>query len=155
MKPTIIAIDPGASGGIAISPSDAATCYAQSMWETEGDVVEGLRLLTQYHAGNVIVYIEEVGGFIGSPMPGSRMFTFGRGFGFLLGVLQALSCRIELVRPQKWQKALSLGTRGEASKNEWKAKLKAHAQRLYPHIKVTLATADALLILDYGRKQNP
>jgi len=31
---------------------------------------------------------------------------------------------------------------------QWKNKLKAEAQRLYPDIKVTLKTADALLILE-------
>jgi len=64
--------------------------------------------------------------------------------------------RVELVRPQKWQKALGLGSAsGCASKTEWKNKLKAAAQRLYPHLKPTLATADALLILDFARRTAP
>ena len=39
-----------------------------------------------------------------------------------------------------------------ASRAIWKSKLKGSAQRLYPHLRVTLQTADALLILEYGRK---
>jgi hypothetical protein len=56
-----------------------------------------------------------------------------------------------MVRPQTWQKNLGIGTsRTCASKTEWKNKLKALAQRKFPDAKVTLATADALLILDYA-----
>lgn len=55
-----------------------------------------------------------------------------------------------LVRPQVWQKVFNLGTAAScASKSEWKNKLKAEAQRRFPHLPVTLATADALLILEW------
>jgi hypothetical protein len=43
-----------------------------------------------------------------------------------------------------------LGTASRcASKSEWKNKLKAEAQRRFPDLKVTLKTADALLILEW------
>lgn len=93
-------------------------------------------------------------GYIGKRQPGSAMFKFGRNFGFLLGALQALRVRVELIRPQRWQKGLALGTASACrSPTVWKNKLKAHAQRLYPHLKVTLKTADALLLLDYALRQ--
>jgi len=38
-------------------------------------------------------------------------------------------------------------------KTEWKGKLKAEAQRRFPGLDITLATCDALLILEYGRMQ--
>jgi hypothetical protein len=179
MNKTILAIDPGASGGVALVQNGTILESAHGMWPTEGDIVEGLRMIRQSHSieGQLIAFVEEVGGFIGFPMPGSRMFTFGRGFGFLLGVLQTLGYRVELVKPQKWQKALGLGNSGKvkpdlskcatelekseekkrvkklnaAAKVEWKNKLKAEAQRRFPHLKVTLETADALLLLEYGR----
>ncbi len=152
MKTTILAIDPGATGGIALQQgSDRVTAYA--MPDTEGDVLNLLRSLVPDPANSVAV-IEEVGGYVGKIQPGSSMFTFGRGFGFLLGVLQALGVRVELVRPQKWQKALGLGTsRACATKSAWKNKLKSEAQRLYPAIKVTLSNCDALLILEYRAGQ--
>ena len=101
--------------------------------------------------GETVAFLEEVAGFVGKQQPGSAMFKFGRSFGFIIGVLEALGVRIELVRPQKWQKPLSLGTASTcASRSEWKNKLKACAQRLHPSLKPTLATADALLILEYG-----
>lgn len=121
------------------------------MPKTEGDQLQLVQELIAF--GETIAFVEQVGGFTGKGQPGSAMFSFGRNFGFVLGVLQALGVRVELVRPQKWQKPLGLGTAsGCASRTEWKNKLKACAQRLYPDLTPTLATADAILILDYGLK---
>ena len=123
---------------------------AVPMPATEPDIAQKLKEI-YYHLDKPTVIIEEVGGYIGRPQPGSAMFTFGRNFGFLLGVLTCLSARIVLVRPQKWQSFLSLGT-SDGNKTKWKNKLKAKAQNLYPDLDVTLAISDALLLLEYGRK---
>jgi len=150
MTPTkeLIAIDPGKSGGIAWKMAYGAR--AIPMPATEPDISQKLKEI-YYHLDKPTVIIEEVGGYIGRPQPGSAMFTFGRNFGFLLGVLTCLSARIVLVRPQKWQSFLSLGT-SDGNKTKWKNKLKSKAQNLYPDLDVTLAIADALLLLEYGRK---
>jgi len=150
MTPTkeLIAIDPGKSGGIAWKMAYGAR--AVPMPATEPDIAQKLKEI-YYHLDKPTVLIEEVGGYIGRPQPGSAMFTFGRNFGFLLGVLTCLSARIVLVRPQKWQSFLSLGT-SDGNKTKWKNKLKSKAQNLYPDLDVTLAIADALLLLEYGRK---
>jgi len=150
MTPTkeLIAIDPGKSGGIAWKM--AYGTRAVPMPATEPDIAQKLKEI-YYHLDKPTVIIEEVGGYIGRPQPGSAMFTFGRNFGFLLGVLTCLSARIVLVRPQKWQSFLSLGT-SDGNKTKWKNKLKAKAQNLYPDLDVTLAISDALLLLEYGRK---
>ncbi len=146
---TILAIDPGSSGGIAVYNSGSSV-RALSMRDTEGDTLYLLRELTP-NPTRCMAFIESVGGYVGKAQPASSAFKFGRGFGFLLGVLQERGVRVELVLPRAWQKRLSLGTASAcASKSEWKAKLRAEAQRRYPGIKVTLAVADALLILDHG-----
>ena len=143
----IVAIDPGASGGIAWRTADGGVLCAK-MPETEGDT---LLFMKRFNPEAYTVYIEEVGGYIGKAQPGSAMFTFGRNTGFLIGVIMALGFRLEMVRPQVWQKRLGIGTsRTCASKSEWKNKLKAVAQRKFPTANVTLATSDALLILDYA-----
>ena len=139
----IIAIDPGKSGGIA--STDGVT-VANPMPETEGDCVDVLRTVTA-ERGSGVCYIEKVGGFIhGKKLPGSAMFNFGHGRGVLVGALMAFGWRVIEVPPQRWQKWLGIGKCG-GNKN----KLKAEAQRRFPDIKVTLKTADALLILDYAR----
>jgi len=148
-----IAIDPGSNGGVAFQ-LEGQPAQAVAMPATEGDLVDLLRSLTA-DANEAVAYVEEVGGYIGKAQPASSAFKFGRNFGFILGVLQTLGVRVELVRPQRWQKSLGLGAAsGCASKTEWKNKLKA-SQRLYPKLKPTLATADALLILDYARRTAP
>jgi crossover junction endodeoxyribonuclease RuvC len=149
---TILAIDPGLSGGIAISRFGKTECF--SMPETQGDLLTLLREIkraadVEGHA--LICVLEEVSGFAGKAQPGSAMFRFGEHFGFVKGVVQALEIRLVLVRPQVWQKGFGLGTASACrSKTEWKNKLKAEAQRRFPQLSVTLKTADALLILEYS-----
>ena len=164
-----IAIDPGASGGIAWHDGAA---HVAPMPPTDMDVRDLIRsiLQTAVHGGVETCHIEKVGGFIGGAgSPGSAMFGFGFGAGFIHGVLAAYEIPVLEVTPQRWQKALGLGTRqhvrpepGRAYtkeqlngiraqdarlKAEWKNKLKAEAQRRFPGLNVTLKTSDALLIL--------
>lgn len=147
----ILSIDPGASGGLAWC-DDENNVQAIAMPETDGDLVDWLRAIKI--AGVSTAWVEEVGGFIGRPQPGSAMFRFGFGCGVIRGALMAFGFRVELIRPQKWQKHFSLGTKSTcASTTEWKNKLKSEAQRKFPDIKVTLKTADALLMLDYAMTQ--
>ncbi len=151
---TILAIDPGQSGGVAVAQFGKTDCHA--MPPTPGDLLALLRDIQRaadIERSALVCVLEEVNGFAGKAQPGSAMFTFGKQFGFIQGVVQALGIRLELVRPQVWQKAFGLGTAARcASKTEWKNKLKAEAQRRFPHLKVTLSTADALLILDYAMR---
>jgi hypothetical protein len=147
---TVLGIDPGASGGIACwRPDEPILAFPTP--QSEGDQVELIRELIA--GGEAVAFLEQVGGYTGQGQPGSAMFKFGRSFGFTLGVLQTLGVRVELVQPQKWQKPLGVGTRSAcATRSEWKAKLRACAQRLYPKLKPTLSTADAILILEFGLK---
>ena len=79
---------------------------------------------------------------------GSRSaFTFGRGYGNLEMALTAAGIPFARIRPQVWQKELGCLTKGD--KNVSKRK----AQELFPSMKVTHATADALLIAKYGTQQ--
>jgi hypothetical protein len=152
---SVVAIDPGASGGLAWSHGNGV-CAAPAP-ATEGDYVDTLRdILTAatLEGGTLTAFVERVGGFIGKQQPGSAMFKFGFGCGVIEGALRALGIATVYVRPQEWQRTFSLGTaRSCASKTVWKNKLKAEAQRRFPKIKVTLATSDALLILAHATKE--
>ena len=155
MKTTIIAIDPGVQGGIAIEHLGCVVSY--SMPETDDDVVDLLAnaiVAAKAEGVPVVCFLEVVGGYIrGNPAPGSTMFTFGEGFGLIKGVMKSYKVRLELVRPQKWQASFGLGTKKRAGgTNRWKNKLKAEAQRLFPAQKVTKKTADALLVLEHARR---
>ena len=83
------------------------------------------------------------------------MFNFGRNFGYHLGLLAACGFSVELVRPSVWQKGYpktaKIADKAKA-KRDHKAELKEIAARKFPQLKVTLANADALLILDWALK---
>ena len=107
---TILAIDPGLSGGVAVSRFGKAECWP--MPETEGDLLELVREIRDAavaEGGELVCVLEEVSGFAGKAQPGSAMFRFGEHFGFIKGVIQALEMRLVLVRPQVWQKGFRSG----------------------------------------------
>ena len=142
----IIAIDPGNNGGITIySAEDKRVIESIKMPATPQELLNLLRI----YSFNSICYLEKVQGLPG--MSGGGMFTFGRGYGHLEMAL--LCCKIPTmsVTPQKWQKELQLGNRGNKSTTEWKNKLKAKAEQLFPYLRITLAVSDSLLILQYAK----
>ena len=143
---TIIGIDPGTNGGIAWI-ADGKPCV-EKMPDTLQDLWEVIHLLeyhTEKYGGNCRAYIEQVHS---SPQMGVKSaFTFGNGFGHLEMALTAAGIPFERVRPQVWQKALGCMTKGD--KNITKRK----AQELFPDIKATHWSSDALLIAHYGTKQ--
>ena len=119
----IIGIDPGKSGGIAVYTEGLMQCWA--MPETEADIAQ---LLRDYGMSGSFCLLEKV-----HSMPGQgvkSMFTFGRGYGFLRGVLTAQRTPFDDVAPSTWQKA----------------------QQLFPDLHITHKTADAVLICEYGRR---
>ena len=147
----LICCDPGKNGGFAWTNGDGEVGCAR-MPATEGDVIDLLRSARANGIERMI--LEDQTGCVGPNMRVSApsSFTFGRGFGVILGAAQSMGFQVELVRAQKWQKALSLGTKKDAGGNSaWKWKLKAHAQRLFPSAQVTLETADALLLIEYAK----
>ena len=149
---TIIAIDPGVSGGLAVSVFGVVGC--RPMPATGGDLVallRGIKVSSDRSRVETVCVMEATSGYAGRAQPASYAYRFGENAGFLKGVIQTLGMRLELVRPQVWQKAFGLGTASAcASKTIWKNKLKGEAQRRFPHLEVTLKTADALLILEYA-----
>jgi Holliday junction resolvasome RuvABC endonuclease subunit len=139
----IIGIDPGSSGGIAWI-TDGKPCV-EKMPDTLQDLWE---LIDQFQERHTYckAYLEQVHSMPGQGVASS--FKFGQGYGSLEMALTAAGIPFERVSPQKWQKALGCLTKGD--KNVSKRK----AQELFPTMKVTHATADALLIAEWGRRQN-
>lgn len=145
-----IGIDPGKHGGIAVMGADGEVLDVVNMPETPQDLLD---FLEQYKDDSFCT-LERVGGMPGNG--GSAMFNFGKGYGHLQMALLALHIPTEDVTPNKWEKTYQLGSSGKYTKTEWKNRLKAKAQQMFPYLgkKITLATCDALLICEYGRRQN-
>lgn len=148
-----IAIDPGVGGGIAYIDTDGSV-HALPMPSTLHDMDTQFMILCTRHnttsADTPTVFLEELPKFAGA-MSGSSMATMFRNYGRIEGLLAAYGARIEYLPPKKWQQALGLGDK-KTHGNRWKAHLKGRAQALYPQLTVTLKTADALLILEAGKK---
>lgn len=164
---TFIAVDPGASGGIAWSNRYGISVV--SMPDTRRGCIDAIDSIIQQHQGEQapVAYMEKIAPFI----PGggaSSMFEFGRNVERIGCVLECKGIRIVEIIPRSWQKKLGLGNsdrirvskdmtaaeqksakaHNDIAKRDWKRKLKEEAERRFPQIKVTLKNCDALLLLD-------
>lgn len=150
----IIGVDPGKSGGMACLVNGRVNSFVRMPY-TPTPIVAWLRTWP-----NAVVVLEKVGGYIGGGgQPGSHMFEFGRNYGILEASIAAAGLQRYDVTPQAWQKVLGIvprrktkgSVKGE-SKTEWKNRLRKRAEDIFPSLKITLNTADALLIAEYGRR---
>jgi crossover junction endodeoxyribonuclease RuvC len=142
----ILGIDPGANGAACLIDDAGAIIDVLEFGKcTEADIIQGLReMAAGYEKGITKAYIENVHSM---PKQGvASSFKFGKGFGFIIGVVMALSIPLEYVTPQSWQKHLKCQSKGD------KNVTKAMAQQLFPTAKCTHATSDAILIAEYGRQ---
>jgi hypothetical protein len=140
-----LAIDPGAAGGIAYETE--AGIDVVSMPDTIVDLADKFRELKV--AGAWVAFLEEIPKFSGPN--GSAMIKLGIRYGEVRGCLATLGFRVVELPPKAWQKALGLGVKASYG-TRWKNHLKERAQALFPDLSVTLKTADALLILEAGKK---
>lgn len=138
-----IGIDPGKSGGIAVieETSSGVLVTSQKLDGTEADVSS---FLDSFAIRSRFCLIEKVSS---SPQMGvCSAFTFGKSFGFLIGLLTAHKIPFEFVTPQRWQKAMGCLTGGDKNVS------KSAAQRLFPSVKFTHANADATLLAEHCRR---
>lgn len=135
-----LGIDPGQSGGISAHHGSQVMAFGFTN-KTPMDIYKIIKLL---RVKNCVAMIEKVHSM---PKQGvASSFTFGKGYGFLLGCLTALEIPFEYVSPQKWQKYLGCLTKGDKNISKQKA------QELFPSLKITHAIADALLIGEYLKR---
>jgi hypothetical protein len=145
----IMGIDPGAHGGIVWLDADGNVCDITAMPPTPMDILESVR---QHGAQGLHCFIEDVGH--GLPGQSSKATaTFARHVGNLEMALLASGVSATKVTPQKWQKHFNLQSKKGETKSAHKNRIKAMAQQRFPQVKVTLLTADALMIALYGLSQ--
>jgi len=156
---TIVAIDPGASGGIAVYSRKRAV--AVGMPKGVAEVNKLIQKIQQEYEG-IIVFIEKVQAYAsgkGDDDPGKK---FGinkmlKNYSELITVITLNGLPYIEAYPVSWQSTLGLSQRRpkEIEFSKWKTmrknKYKEFAQASYPEIKVTLKLADALCILDFAK----
>lgn len=150
MSRTIIAIDAGANGGIAIHRTDNPVQVIKMPRE-----LKTLQSILDDYNDDAVVFVEKIG-FRPDDIHGQS--GLGKAFRIqrMIANYEQLKATIILsgipfveVHPLKWQSTLHLAKKGE-EKAERKRRYKELAQELFPYIKVTLWNADALLILQFA-----
>lgn len=165
-----IGIDPGANGGLAIR-SDQYVEF-KTMPKTEQEILGWLRChigweeyLSGWRMLECRAHVEEIPTAIFGVGKSSMSKLYGS-YMALRMALTSLGIPYTTVKATEWQRALGISPRRKARKSrplpigqkpetnaEWKQRLKRKAEELYPELKITLATSDALLILEYCRRR--
>lgn len=144
MKRPLLAIDPGAAGGLAWTDADGIP-HAEPMPAGMTAQADRLRALAAELPGAEAV-VEKVGSY----MPGNSgpaAATFARHCGHLDAILYMAGLPAEAVAPGVWMKSLGELPREKADRKRAIRELMA---RRFPALTVTLKTADALGILTWA-----
>ena len=142
-----VGIDPGVNGAIAcITSDDLFVTPCPKTIADMNDTVEQLVMVHKHTGYRVYAVIEAVHSM---PKQGvSSTFKFGRNYGEWLGILAGNKIPYTQVTPQMWMKHYGSMPK---DKKDRKNHLKHLAQQRYPLQKITLKTADAILIAEYCR----
>ena len=145
-----IGIDPGKNGGVmVIDESGEATAYKCP--EKVFDMSILFRLLIGETApDNICLLMERVWARPGNAVRAA--FTYGVNYGQWLGIAASHEVKTYTELPLNWMKWFGC-PKGMISRDR-KNWLKDKAKELYPNIKkITLATADAILIAHYAKEE--
>ena len=142
----VIGIDPGKGGGVAVITNE--TVQVHNCPRTVVDMATLLGLcLNNVAAYRTKVFLEKVWAFPTDGRAGS--FTFGENYGQWQGILASHELEPTLVTPKMWQSHFEI--QKGLKKDIRKRILKQMATERCPNTKkITLKTADALLIAIYG-----
>lgn len=142
-----LGIDPGKSGGVAVVSPRGRLIWAIKMPQTERDLWDELNPLVHTRA-----LIEKPN--LGHPLTSKH--SMAKLYGNYCSLRMALigsKIEFEEITPAKWMRGMSIPARQKSmTSTQWKNVLKQKAQQLAPHEKVTLATADAILIAMFARR---
>lgn len=154
---TIIGIDPGLTGAVAILCNGVLAIFdtpTECIKKGKSNKQEFLpaemaSIFSAVRGQECCCFIEKVGAMPGQGV--SSMFGFGKGYGMWIGILAALRIPYTLVTPQAWKKALMQGLSDKDAS-------RGRAQQLFPEyseffkLKKHNGRADAALIAEHGRR---
>lgn len=152
----ICGIDPGLKGGIAIIDGNKAFAYPIPISGKDINVSALVETLRSHKVELVIcelVHSMPAFGKDGKRTQGiASAFTFGKGYGMVLGAVMGAGIPLELVTPQKWKGSVLSGTAKD------KEAAIDFCTRRYPQVNLILprcrkqhdGMADALCIAHYG-----
>jgi len=145
MKIIYVSVDCGVNGGIAHQIDNGVAGAVKMPRETKPlkDHIDSLSKM----ALRKIAVVEQVGAWVGDD-PKKKMGIQKLRDNYTTIKIRLIDAGFEVidVSPRKWMGDLYLERRGE-SKKDRKNRLKMFAASMFPHLKVTLNTADALCLL--------
>lgn len=149
-----VGIDPGRGGGLAFI--SGGNVVAEKMPATDRDLLDLLDgwavRVNRGGARAITAMLEHVWSMPGQGHGGA--FAFGKNVGAINMALIAAGIPYDLVIPRKWQAELGVRYRPNSSDTEKKNVSKRRAQQLFPHVEVTHAIADALLLAEFCRRSH-
>ena len=130
---TVIGIDPGLHGGIAVyAPDfggiDASNVYDMPITSRGIDIPKLARIIKRLTWPKTIAVVENVH----SRPRQAGQFNFGLYTGIVHGVLGAVGVPFELVTPQEWKRAMGLTRSNDETKADTKSNARALASQLFP-----------------------
>jgi len=151
-----IGIDPGLSGAIAIISPESLKIFDMPTMTVERNgkakrqvsASELAEMLYLYSGRDCHVYVEKVSAMAGQGV--TSVFSFGRSFGMIEGILAAFKMPVTFVPPATWVKAVGRGQGKDASR--------ARAMELFPSDQDQFkrvkddGRADAALIAYWGSR---
>jgi crossover junction endodeoxyribonuclease RuvC len=153
----IIGIDPGLSGAVAVINGtdsliviDMPTMTVERNGKSKRQVSasELAAILSNYNSNDCHVYVEKVSAMAGQGV--TSVFSFGRSFGMIEGILAAFKLPVTYVAPATWVKAVGRGQGKDASR--------ARAMEIFPNNQSDFkrvkddGRADAALIAYWGSR---
>jgi crossover junction endodeoxyribonuclease RuvC len=151
-----IGIDPGLSGAIAVLTDDTLQIHDMPVMTVDRNgkakrqvsANELAELLNLYSGKDCHVYCERVSAMAGQGV--TSVFSFGRSFGMIEGILAALKMPVTFVAPATWVKGVGRGPGKDASRSR-AMELFPEYQHMFRRVKDD-GRADAALIAHWGRK---
>lgn len=153
----VIGIDPGLSGAVAVlTGTDSLAVFDMPTMTVERNgkakrqvsATELAEIIYTMKNDNCHVYCERVGAMAGQGV--TSVFSFGRSFGMIEGILAAFKLPVTYVAPATWVKAVGRGQGKDASR--------ARAMEIFPNNQTDFkrvkddGRADAALIAYWGSK---
>ena len=143
-----IGIDPGKSGGITVIDGQDGTMETVKCPERTIDMAIMFHSFVGDEPNKVKLLMEKVWARPNNAVRSA--FTYGVNYGQWLGIAAAAEIPMYTVIPSKWM--TSIGCKKGMEYAERKKWLKAKAQKLYTNTRVTLNTADSILIGHYAKE---
>ena len=152
----IIGIDPGLSGAVAVlTGSDSlrildmptVTVERNGKSKRQVSASELAEIIYTLKSDDCHVFVERVGAVSGQGV--TSVFSFGRSFGMIEGILAAFKLPVTYVAPATWVKAIGRGQGKDASR--------ARAMELFPNNQADFkrvkddGRSDAALIAYWGK----